>query len=69
MNQILLEEYFEEFYFIENLINEKIIEQIFDEDYFYQFDFQLNDIMIELYQLFEHLNTMNDDQINISTFR
>ncbi len=36
------------------LTNEKIIEEIVDKDYFCQFDFQLNDIKIKLYQLFEH---------------
>jgi hypothetical protein len=47
------------------LTNEKIIEEIVDKDYFCQFDFQLNDIKIKLYQLFEHLSMMNDDRINI----
>ncbi len=47
------------------LINEKIIEQIVDKDYFCLFDFQMIDITIKLYQLFEYLTMMNDDQINI----
>jgi hypothetical protein len=47
------------------LTNEKRIEEIVDEDYFCQFDFQLNNIAIKFYQLFEHLSMMNDDQRNI----
>ena len=38
-------------------------------DYFCLFDFQLNGITIKLYQLFEHLTMMTDDQINILTSR
>jgi hypothetical protein len=47
------------------LTNEKLIEEIVDKDYFCQFDFQLNDITIKHYQLFEHISMMKDDQINI----
>jgi len=51
------------------LRNKKIIERIVDEEYFCHFDFQLNNITIKHYQLFEHLCMMNDDQRNILTSR
>jgi hypothetical protein len=41
INKILLEEYFEDIYLMNYLINEKIIEQIIGLNYFYLFAFSI----------------------------